>query len=148
MHEIAEAAEKGGAAEVFARLPEGAETRLGKSLGDGVELSGGQWQKIALSRAFMRSTPLLAVLDEPTAALDAASEHAIYQRYAEAAQEWQHATGGITLLVSHRFATIRMADLIVVLDGGRIIEQGTHTALITLDGRYAHLYDLQASAYQ
>jgi ATP-binding cassette subfamily B protein len=148
MHEIAEAAEKGGAAQVFARLPEGEETRLGKALGDGVELSGGQWQKIALSRAFMRSMPLLAVLDEPTAALDAASEYEVYQRYAEAAQEWQQATGGITLLVSHRFATIRMADLIVVLDGGRIIESGTHAELIDRAGRYAHLYDLQASAYQ
>ncbi|MGW4798204.1 hypothetical protein ACWEPC_37870 [Nonomuraea sp. NPDC004297] len=90
----------------------------------------------------------LAVLDEPTAALDAASEYEVYQRYAEAAREWQHATGGITLLVSHRFATIRMADLIVVLDGGRIIECGTHAELIDLAGRYAHLYDLQASAYQ
>ncbi|MFI6737660.1 ABC transporter ATP-binding protein [Nonomuraea sp. NPDC050451] len=148
MHDIAQAAEKGGAALVFARLPEGEETRLGKALGDGVELSGGQWQKIALSRAFMRSTPLLAVLDEPTAALDAASEYEVYQRYAEAAQEWQHATGGITLLVSHRFATIRMADLIVVLDGGRIAECGTHAELIELSGRYAHLYDLQASAYK
>ncbi|MDP4502319.1 ATP-binding cassette domain-containing protein [Nonomuraea turcica] len=148
MHEIAEAAEKGGAAQVFDRLPEGAETRLGKALGDGVELSGGQWQKIALSRAFMRSMPLLAVLDEPTAALDAASEYEVYQRYAEAAQEWQHATGGITLLVSHRFATIRMADLIVVLDGGRIIECGTHAELIDLAGRYAHLYNLQAAAYE
>ncbi|MFI7704977.1 ABC transporter ATP-binding protein [Nonomuraea sp. NPDC049480] len=148
MHEIAQAAEKGGAAQVFARLPEGEQTRLGKALGDGVELSGGQWQKIALSRAFMRSTPLLAVLDEPTAALDAASEYEVYQRYAEAAQEWQNATGGITLLVSHRFATIRMADLIVVLDGGRIIERGTHTELIDLAGRYARLYDLQASAYE
>ncbi|WP_327583847.1 ABC transporter ATP-binding protein/permease [Nonomuraea sp. NBC_00507] len=148
MHEIAEAAEKGGAAQVFDRLPEGAETRLGKALGDGVELSGGQWQKIALSRAFMRSMPLLAVLDEPTAALDAASEYEVYQRYAEAAQEWQRATGGITLLVSHRFATIRMADLIVVLDGGRIIECGTHAELIDLAGRYAHLYNLQAAAYE
>ncbi|MFI7229583.1 ABC transporter ATP-binding protein [Nonomuraea angiospora] len=148
MHDIARAAEKGGAARVFARLPEGEQTRLGKALGDGVELSGGQWQKVALSRAFMRPTPLLAVLDEPTAALDAASEYEVYQRYAEAAQEWQHATGGITLLVSHRFATIRMADLIVVLDGGRIVERGTHAELIDLAGRYARLYGLQASAYQ
>ncbi|MFI7129285.1 ABC transporter ATP-binding protein [Nonomuraea sp. NPDC050153] len=148
MDDIGRAAEKGGAAQVFARLPEGERTRLGKALGDGVELSGGQWQKIALSRAFMRPRPLLAVLDEPTAALDAASEYEVYQRYAEAAQEWQRATGGITLLVSHRFATIRMADLIVVLDGGRIIECGTHAELIDLSGRYAHLYDLQASAYR
>lgn len=146
--QIGEAAEKGGAAQVFARLPEGGETRLGKALGDGVELSGGQWQKIALSRAFMRGTPLLAVLDEPTAALDAAAEYEVYQRYAQAARQWQEATGGITLLVSHRFATIRMADLIVVLDGGRIIECGTHAELVALGGRYAHLYDLQASAYR
>jgi ATP-binding cassette subfamily B protein len=148
MHDIAEAADKGGATQVFARLPEGDQTRLGKALGDGVELSGGQWQKIALSRAFMRSTPLLAVLDEPTAALDAAGEYEVYQRYAEAARQWQRATGGITLLVSHRFATIRMADLIVVLDHGRIIEHGTHAELIDRAGRYAHLYELQASAYQ
>ncbi|MEV4582472.1 ABC transporter ATP-binding protein [Nonomuraea jabiensis] len=148
MHDIARAAGKGGAAGVFARLPEGEETRLGKALGDGVELSGGQWQKVALSRAFMRSAPLLAVLDEPTAALDAAGEYEVYQRYAEAAQEWQHATGGITLLVSHRFATIRMADLIVVLDGGRVVECGTHAELVGLAGRYARLYDLQASAYR
>ncbi|MFB4280365.1 ABC transporter ATP-binding protein [Nonomuraea sp. MTCD27] len=148
MREIERAAEKGGAAQVFARLPEGEETRLGKALGDGTELSGGQWQKIALSRAFMRSTPLLAVLDEPTAALDAAAEHEVYQRYAEAAREWQHATGGITLLVSHRFATIRMADLIVVLGGGRIVECGTHAELMDLAGRYARLYDLQAAAYR
>ncbi|MEV0829492.1 ABC transporter ATP-binding protein [Nonomuraea rubra] len=146
--QIGEAAEKGGAAQVFARLPEGGETRLGKALGDGVELSGGQWQKIALSRAFMRGTPLLAVLDEPTAALDAAAEYEVYQRYAQAARQWQQATGGITLLVSHRFATIRMADLIVVLDGGRIIECGTHAELVALGGRYAHLYGLQASAYR
>jgi ATP-binding cassette subfamily B protein len=148
MHDIAVAAGQGGADQVFARLPEGEQTRLGKALGDGVELSGGQWQKIALSRAFMRSTPLLAVLDEPTAALDAASEYGVYQQYAVAARQWQQATGGITLLVSHRFATIRMADLIVVLDHGRIIERGTHAQLIDRGGRYAHLYNLQSSAYQ
>jgi ATP-binding cassette subfamily B protein len=148
LQDYASAASKGGADKVFARLPDGPETRLGKTLGDGVELSGGQWQKIALSRAFMRFTPLLAVLDEPTAALDAASEQEVYQRYAESARAWQEATGGITLLVSHRFATIRMADLIVVLHRGEIIEHGTHAGLIDRAGRYAHLYGLQASAYR
>ena len=148
INDIADAAERGGAAQVFDRLPHGHQTQLGKAFSDGVELSGGQWQKIALSRAFMRSTPLLAVLDEPTAALDAASEHEVYQRYAAAAQQWQEKTGGITLLVSHRFSTIRMADLIVVLDHGHIIEHGTHAQLIERSGRYAHLYGLQASAYQ
>jgi ATP-binding cassette, subfamily B, bacterial len=147
LHDFTEAASRGGAAQVFERLPDGPLTRLGKALGDGVELSGGQWQKVALSRAFMRSIPLLAVLDEPTAALDAASEQEVYRRYAESARAWQEATGGITLLVSHRFATIRMADLIVVLDHGEIIEHGTHAELIDRAGRYAHLYGLQASAY-
>ncbi|MEU7575488.1 ABC transporter ATP-binding protein [Micromonospora sp. NPDC049240] len=147
LDDFAEAAARGGAARVFDRLPDGPLTRLGRTLGNGVELSGGQWQKIALSRAFMRATPLLAVLDEPTAALDSASEQKVYQRYAEAARAWQEATGGITLLVSHRFATIRMADVIVVLDRGEIIEHGTHAELIDQGGRYAHLYGLQASAY-
>ncbi|MFE2733262.1 ABC transporter ATP-binding protein [Streptomyces sp. NPDC059349] len=142
------AAVRGGADEVFAKLPEGGATRLGTATDDGVELSGGQWQKLALARAFMRDRPLLAVLDEPTAALDSASEYEVYRQYAMAAMEWREAVGGVTLLVSHRFSTIRMADLIVVLDNGRIAERGTHAELLEVRGRYAHLYNLQAAAYK
>ena len=107
-------------------LAGGLDTQLGPTWPDGVEVSFGQWQKLALARGFMRTQPLLLVLDEPTAALDAETEHALFERYAAAARTG----GGITLLVSHRFSTVRMADLIVVLDGARLVEVGSHAELL------------------
>ena len=113
----------------------------------GVEVSFGQWQKLALARGFMRDDPLLLVLDEPTAALDAETEHALFERYAAGAQRAGD-EGRITLLVSHRFSTVRMADLIVVLDGAHVVEVGTHEDLLAKGGTYAELYNIQAAAYQ
>ena len=110
-------------------------------------MSFGQWQKLALARGFMREAPLLLVLDEPTAALDAETEHALFERYAAGARR-DNPTGGITILVSHRFSTARMADLIVVLDGARVVEVGSHEDLIARGGQYAELYAIQARAYQ
>lgn len=128
------------------RLPEGLRTRLGRQFG-GVEVSEGQWQKIALARASMRPAPVLFVLDEPTASLDAPSEHAIFQRYMRRAREIAERSGGVTLVVSHRFSTVAGADLILVLEKGRLVESGTHEQLLAADDRYAALYSLQASAY-
>jgi ATP-binding cassette subfamily B protein len=108
---------------------------------NGVDLSHGQWQKVALARGFMRPDPLLLVLDEPTSALDAATEDALFERYADAGGH------GVTVLVSHRLATVRMADLILVLDGSRLVERGSHAELMAADGRYARLYRIQARAY-
>ena len=133
--------------DVVARLGGGLSTQLGKSYADGTELSGGQWQKLALGRAMMRELPLLLILDEPTSALDAQAEHSLFERYAEGARRVGRATGGITVLVSHRFSTVRMADLILVVDGGKIIEAGDHAALLRSGGLYAELYELQARAY-
>jgi ATP-binding cassette subfamily B protein len=110
-------------------------------------VSFGQWQKLALARGFMRDRPLVLVLDEPTAALDAETEHALFERYAAAVRE-DEGTGRITILVSHRFSTVRMADFIVVLDGARVTETGTHDALMARGGQYAQLYALQARAYR
>jgi len=135
------------AADVPESLPEGLETQLGKAWEGGVDLSGGQWQKLALGRALMRTEPLLVIFDEPTAALDAQTEHALFERFAAAARAGESA-GTVTLLVSHRFSTVRMADLIIVLDGGRIVEQGSHQELIGRNGLYAELYRLQSRAYQ
>lgn len=128
------------------RLPDGVHTRLGRQFG-GVEVSEGQWQKIALARASMRRAPLLFVLDEPTASLDAPSEHAIFERYMRRAREVAQRSGGITLVVSHRFSTVAGADLILVMDGGRLAEYGTHERLLAAEDRYASLYSLQATAY-
>jgi ATP-binding cassette, subfamily B, bacterial len=136
------AVEEGGATEVLAGLAEGLETPLGRWFKDGTELSGGQWQKVALARAFMREEADILVLDEPTAALDAEAEHAIFQRFRELAR------GRTTLLISHRFSTVRMADRIVVIEHGQLVEQGTHAELMALGGRYAHLFTLQAKGYQ
>jgi ATP-binding cassette subfamily B protein len=131
---------------VVARFPDGLATQLGPTWPGGVDVSFGQWQKLALARGFMRDRPLLLVLDEPTAALDAETEHALFERYAAAASDDRE--GRITLLVSHRFSTVRMADLIVVLDGARLVEVGTHDELVAKKGQYAQLYGIQAAAYR
>lgn len=137
-----EASEKGMASPIVATLPEGYRTPLGKWFNDGRELSGGQWQKIALSRAFMRSRADILVLDEPTAAMDAGAEATIYEHFRTLTR------GRIAILISHRFSTVRMADQIVVLQDGRIIERGGHEELMRLDGHYAHLFSLQAKGYR
>ena len=145
---IARAVERAGAEDVVARWPAGLDTQLGPTWPGGVDVSFGQWQKLALARGFMRDRPLLLVLDEPTAALDAETEHALFERYAAAARGDAAADGRITILVSHRFSTVRMADLIVVLDGARLIEFGTHEDLMARGGPYAELYGIQAAAYR
>jgi ATP-binding cassette, subfamily B, bacterial len=138
---------RGGAGEVVAGLPRGLDTQLGRAWRDGVELSFGQWQRLALARGLMRDRPLLCVLDEPTAALDAEAEHALFERFAAAARA-DGGAGRVTVLVSHRFSTVRMADLIVVLDGAGVAEAGTHDELIARGGLYADLYGIQARAYR
>jgi ATP-binding cassette subfamily B protein len=135
---------RAGADDVVARLPEGLSTQLGPTWPGGVEVSFGQWQKLALARGFMREEPLHLVLDEPTAALDAETEHALFERYAAAARS----DGRLTILVSHRFSTVRMADRIVVLDGSRVAQAGTHEDLMAEGGPYAELYRIQAAAYR
>ncbi|CAN5573469.1 ABC transporter ATP-binding protein [soil metagenome] len=143
------AVDRAGARDVIDRLPHGLNTQLGPTWPDGVEVSFGQWQKLALARGFMRDEPLLLVLDEPTAALDAETEHALFERYADAARSRDGAaTGRVTILVSHRFSTVRMADLIVVLDGARVVEFGTHDDLVARGGQYAELYGIQAAGYR
>jgi ATP-binding cassette subfamily B protein len=143
------AVDRTGAADVVTRLSAGLETQLGPTWPGGVELSFGQWQKFALARGFMRDEPLLLILDEPTAALDAETEHALFERYAAAAHsKGENDSGRITILVSHRFSTVRMADLILVLDGARLVEVGTHEELMARKGHYSELYSLQAAAYR
>jgi ABC-type multidrug transport system fused ATPase/permease subunit len=144
---VGAALDRAGASGVVADLPDGLETQLGTRWQDGTELSGGQWQKLALGRGLMRTEPLIAVFDEPTAALDAHTEHALFERFAEAARAAQQRTT-ITLLVSHRFSTVRMADVIVVLDGGKVRESGSHEELLSLNGMYAELYELQSRGYR
>ena len=141
------AVDRAGASDVVARLMSGLDTQLGPTWPGGVELSFGQWQKLALARGFMRDDPLLLVLDEPTAALDAETEHALFERYSAAARDTGE-SGRITILVSHRFSTVRMADLIVVLDGARLVEVGTHDELMAKNGQYSELYSIQAAAYR
>jgi ATP-binding cassette subfamily B protein len=138
---IQEAAQRGGASPVVAGLPKGYDTMLGRRWEKGQELSGGQWQKIALARAFMREAEVL-VLDEPTSALDAEAEYEVFRRFGELIE------GRIAVLISHRFSTVRMADRIVVLSAGKIIELGSHAELIHLDGAYARLFNLQAEGYR
>jgi ATP-binding cassette subfamily B protein len=146
---VVTAVDRAGAADVVSRLTSGLETQLGPTWPEGVEVSFGQWQKLALARGFMRDHPLLLVLDEPTAALDAETEHALFERYAAAARGKGNGDAGrITILVSHRFSTVRMADLIVVLDGARLVEVGTHEVLMAKRGQYSELYGIQAAAYK
>jgi ATP-binding cassette subfamily B protein len=145
---VGAALERAHASEVIEQVPGGLEAQLGKSYVAGAELSGGQWQKLALGRAMMRETPLLLVLDEPTAALDAHAEHALFERYAASTRAAATAAGAITLFISHRFSTVRMADLILVVRDGRIAERGSHEELLALGGSYAELFSLQASAYR
>jgi ATP-binding cassette subfamily B protein len=139
---VGRAVERGGASELVAGLPAGLETQLGRWFSSGVDLSGGQWQKIALARAFMRDEADILILDEPTAALDAEAEHAVFQRFKALA------AGRTTILISHRFPTVRMADRILVLEQGRVVEDGSHEQLLGADARYAHLFRLQAAGYQ
>jgi ATP-binding cassette, subfamily B, bacterial len=146
---VTTAVTRAGATDVISSLAAGLDTQLGRDWPGGVDVSFGQWQKLALARGFMRDAPLLLVLDEPTAALDAETEHALFERYAAAARGPEDAVNGrITLLVSHRFSTVRMADLIVVLDGARVAEVGTHAELMARKGQYAQLYGIQAAAYR
>ncbi|HEV8702105.1 MAG TPA: ABC transporter ATP-binding protein [Candidatus Polarisedimenticolia bacterium] len=165
---VAAAVERAGAADVVTRLPAGLDTQLGPTWPGGVEVSFGQWQKLALARGFMRDSPLLLVLDEPTAALDAETEHALFERFAAAArppagpgtaarqpsapgrttEPADGRDGRITILVSHRFSTVRMADLIVVLDGAHVAQVGSHEDLMARGGPYAELYRIQAAAYR
>ena len=139
--EIEYAAEKSLAAGVVARLPGGYDQMLGRRFEGGVDLSGGEWQKLALARAYLRDAQLL-ILDEPTAALDARSEMQVFERFAELTES------KMALLISHRFSTVRMADRIVVLEGGHLVEEGNHAQLMALGGRYAAMFEMQAASYR
>jgi len=145
---ILAALERAHGADALDNLPDGLRTPLGRSLPDGRDLSGGQWQKVALGRAMMRERPLLLVLDEPTASLDAPTEAALFERYVGASRRTAERSGAVTVFVSHRFSTVRVADLIVVLHEGRVVEQGSHDELIAAGGRYAELFELQARSYR
>jgi len=136
------AAATGQAAPFIEDMPARYDTQLGRWFKDGRELSGGQWQKIALSRAFMRSDADILVLDEPTAAMDAASEAAVFDYFRKMSEN------KMTILISHRFSTVRAADQIIVLHDGAILERGDHETLMAEDGQYAHLFRLQAKGYQ
>jgi len=138
---IGRAVERGGASEVMAALPKGLDTQLGRWFKEGAELSGGQWQKVALARAFMREEADILILDEPTAALDAEAEHAVFERFRSLSK------GRTAILISHRFPTVRMADRILVIEAGQVLEEGTHAELVASGGRYAHLFSLQAQGY-
>jgi len=135
------AAQKSLADQVIARLPNHFEQMLGRRFEGGVDLSGGEWQKVALARAYLRDAQLL-ILDEPTAALDARSEYEVFQRFAELT------AGKMALFISHRFSTVRMADRIVVLENGKIAEEGSHAQLAAKGGRYAEMFELQAASYR
>ncbi len=145
---VAAALARGAAEDVLDGLPRGLGTQLGPSWPGGVELSGGQWQKLAVGRAMMRRHPLLLVLDEPAAALDPPTEHRLFDRWADAARRDAAEASTITVFVSHRLSTVLMADHIVVLGHGRVVEQGTHDELMARDGLYADLFALQARAYR
>jgi len=139
---IGRAVDRGGARELVASLTAGLETQLGRWFNDGAELSGGQWQRVGLARAFMREEADILVLDEPTAALDAEAEHAIFERFRTLTR------GRTAILISHRFPTVRMADRILVIEQGTIREQGTHEQLLASGGIYARLFSLQAEGYR
>jgi len=141
MARIEAAARKSLAESVVAKLPGGYDQMLGRRFDAGVDLSGGEWQRVALARAYLRDAQLL-VLDEPTAALDARSEHEVFERFAELT------TGKMALLISHRFSTVKMADRIVVLEQGQIAEEGRHEELMAHGGRYAAMFEMQASSYR
>jgi ATP-binding cassette subfamily B protein len=143
----AAALERAGAGDLPDQLPDGLATYVGTAFTGGTGLSGGQWQKLALGRAMRAADPLLVVLDEPTASLDAPSEHALFERYAAAARDGA-AAGTVTVLISHRFSTVRMADLIIFMDEGRAVEIGRHDELLAAGGHYAELFGLQAGAYR
>jgi len=138
---IIAAARYSGADDVIAGLPEGYETMLGKWFGNGAELSIGQWQKVALARAFLRDAQII-VLDEPTSSMDAKAEAAVFENLRKLAR------GRTVIFISHRFSTIRMADCIYVLEGGGIAEAGTHEELVARNGIYAHLFEIQARYYR
>ena len=139
--DIESAAHKSLADTVVDKLSGGYDQMLGRRFEGGVELSGGEWQKIALARAYLRDAQLL-ILDEPTAALDARSELEVFERFAELTE------GKMALLISHRFSTVRMADRIVVLEGGRLIEEGNHDQLMARAGVYAGMFEMQAASYR
>ncbi len=138
---IENAAHRSMASSVIARLDKGYDQMLGRRFEGGVDLSGGEWQKIALARAYLRDAQLL-ILDEPTASLDARSEFEVFERFAELTYD------KMALLISHRFSTVRMADRIVVFERGRVVEEGNHTQLLALGGRYAAMFEMQAASYR
>jgi ATP-binding cassette subfamily B protein len=144
---VRDALVRSGSGGLEEHLPDGLQTRVGTRFTAGRELSGGQWQRLALARGLMRTAPLLVVLDEPTASVDAPTESALFERYAQAARTLGEANGTITLLISHRFSTVRSADLIVFLEHGRVLEVGSHAQLMATGGTYAELFSLQAAAY-
>jgi ATP-binding cassette subfamily B protein len=143
---VTAALERADSSQMPTQWPNGLNTHLGRTYEEGIELSGGQWQRLAIARGMMRPAPRLLVLDEPSAALDPSAEQALYERYASAARR-ARADGGIVVLVSHRFSSVRMADLIVVLDHGTVTEVGTHLELLARDGQYARMFRQQAAAY-
>ena len=138
---LQQSAQKSMAVDVLRKLPSGLEQMLGRRFDGGVDLSGGEWQKVALARAYLRDAQVL-ILDEPTSALDARSEYEVFKRFAELTTE------KMALFISHRFSTVRMADRIVVLENGRIAEEGDHDSLTSLGGRYAEMFELQAASYR
>ncbi|MCB7134975.1 ABC transporter ATP-binding protein [Cellulosimicrobium marinum] len=142
-----EALDAARARRIVERSEDGLDQVLGTGYADGTQLSGGQWQTLGLARTLLRTDPLLLVLDEPASALDASAEHALFERFTDSARRTGEAAGGVTLFVSHRFSTVRDADTIVVLDGGRVREHGTHDTLVAAGGVYADLFALQATAY-